>query len=155
MAGFTVTVESTLREDWGKATVSLVRAVRAAVRSGAEEAVAEARRTHRYKDRTGNLTRSIHAGPLLESVFGAEIEIIAGAEYASFVEEGTHPHEILPRRAKMLHWEEPQGDHHFASKVNHPGTKPYAFMGDAYLKAERVIEREIEVAAARIGSELP
>ncbi len=44
-----------------------------------------------------------------------------------FVHWGTKPHEIRPRRRKVLRW--PAGDEFvFARKVRHPG-----YEGDAYL----------------------
>src|SRR5262249_14614796 len=47
------------------------------------------------------------------------------ASYAGFVEFGTKPHTILPKRAKALYW--PGADHPVA-RVNHPGTKSNPFM---------------------------
>ena len=48
--------------------------------------------------RTGNLGRSIGIGSVTPTV----VETIAGANYATFVELGTRPHEIVPKRAKVL-----------------------------------------------------
>lgn len=71
------------------------------------------------------------------------------AGYASYVEEGTKAHEILAKPGGFLHWEHPQGDHHFARRVMHPGTTSLPFMAFAYTKAEAVIIREIEISIAR------
>jgi hypothetical protein len=148
---YQVTLESTLREDFGHACQLLVYGIRGAVDKACEEGADEARRTHLYKDRTGTLTKSI--GDRLTSIgaLGAEGVIEATAPYAKFVEGGTKPHHIVPRRARMLAWEGEggQGDWHFARSVQHPGTQPLPFMGPAYLKAERVLEREVWLAAER------
>lgn len=47
------------------------------------------------------------------------------ASYAPLVEFGTKPHVILPKTAKALFW---PGAAHPVARVNHPGTKPNAFM---------------------------
>ena len=81
---------------------------------------------------------------LPSDVDGAQFgEIRAGMEYASYVEEGTRPHMIYPKRATVLSWIGYDGTRVFARWVNHPGSKPYPFMHHAYLKCERVMVREI------------
>ena len=103
----------------------------------------------------------------------AEGVIEATRPYASFVEEGTAPHEIRPkegegfegplqkgqsRRKKddigthrvALRWVD-GGTTHFAKVVHHPGTPSLPFIGPAVLKAERVIVREVEIAEARVA----
>lgn len=122
------------------------RIVAAAVREGAAEAV----RVHQYRDRTGNLTKSIHGEMTFATKGSAEGEIVADAKYASFVENGTRPHDIRPRNAKALRWVD-AGGVHFARVVHHPGTKPYPFMGPAYLKAEAVLETEAGVVMSEIA----
>jgi hypothetical protein len=58
------------------------------------------------------------------------------ASYASYVEFGTKPHTILPKDKKALFW---PGAAHPVRSVNHPGTKPNAFM-------ERIVtESESEI----------
>lgn len=42
--------------------------------------------------------------------------------YAASVHEGSEPHAILPRRARMLRWPGPGGDV-FAASVRHPGNR--------------------------------
>jgi len=151
-----------------------VRLVTVAAKEGADEAI----RVHQYRDRTGALTRSI-SGRYLSSQMGADGaeatgEIVANATYASFVDGGTEPHEIRPkfdavgpvRRGQSrrssddvgthriaLRWIGGDGAVHFARVVHHPGSKPYPFMGPAYLRAERVMEREFEVIAAEFAAQ--
>lgn len=97
----------------------VVRAVERAVVEGAGEAY----QRHTYQDQTGNLTDSIDArmtdeGGEDEYTTGAAGVIEAKAPYASFVENGTSRSKARP------------------------------FMSFAYEKAERVLEREIEIACA-------
>lgn len=118
------------------------------------EGAKEARSTHRYQDRTGTLTDKTTGRLVSTSEGAAEGEIVADTPYAAYVSDGTRPHDIEPRRATSLRWEDAQGAH-FAKKVHHPGTQADPFMGNAYLKAERVLEREAEVvlekAAEKFG----
>lgn len=49
---------------------------------------------------------------------------------AMFVHEGTRPHIIRPRNAKVLRYWLGSGAVVFAMKVNHPGTRPNRFLVD-------------------------
>ncbi len=75
-----------------------------------------------FTPRTGFLQQSIGWRPL--SKFRAKVFV--NAKYASFVEYGTQPHVIKPKKRKALRWEE-EGQQFFAKKVFHPGNKPYPF----------------------------
>lgn len=57
----------------------------------AEAVAATARAEHPYTDRTGDLTASIQALPAQGSAMGGTLHglVMAGTEYASFVEKGT------------------------------------------------------------------
>jgi hypothetical protein len=152
---FNVTMESTLARDYGIAMQLVVAGIKGAVSNACEEGAAEARSTHKYKDRTGNLTRSIGDRLINIEAYGAEGVIEATADYASYVEHGTKPH-VIPKggaqKGVLLAWEGDggSGDWHFAREVHHPGQRtPLPFMGAAYLKAERVLERDIEVAVQK------
>jgi hypothetical protein len=160
-----------LERDWRDALEVVSDGVRKGVRLAVEEGPDEARRLHQYKDRSGKLTRSIKGRVLVSAPGGAVGEIIARPRYASFVENGTRPHDIWPktgygtmgplrpgqsrRRLKdvgthrvALRWVGPDGRFRFARMVRHPGSKPHPFMSFAFLKAERVVLREIERAVA-------
>ena len=76
--------------------------------------------------RTGNLKRSIILAPS-----DYEYAIQVGAGYGEYVEFGTSPHIITPKRAKALHWIS-EGKHIFRKKVHHPGTKGQYFMKRAF-----------------------
>lgn len=96
---------------------------------------------HLVPRKTGNLDRTIRAGALSDD----RALILAGGirdvGYAAYVEFGTGPHVIVPRKAKALAW---GGDRrlsgslrkgaratNFAMRVNHPGSraKPYLVPG--------------------------
>ncbi|MHC1624033.1 MAG: HK97-gp10 family putative phage morphogenesis protein [Candidatus Methanospirareceae archaeon] len=71
--------------------------------------------------RTGLLRSSIEKGG-----FGNVLYVSMGnarAYYAPFVEYGTRPHVIYPRRAQALRFEV-RGQVIFAKYVRHPGSKP-------------------------------
>jgi HK97 gp10 family phage protein len=138
-----------LMRDAADADRVLSDGIRHSVADACEEGAAEARSVHRWKNRTGQLEASIHARVEVSTPGGASGVIEAAAPYASYLEEGTPPHVIEARHAPALHWVDDSGEHHFAKRVNHPGTKPSPFMGPAYQKAERVVERDVEVAAEK------
>jgi len=71
--------------------------------------------------RTGVLRASIEKGGL-----GNQLYVSMGnarAYYAPYVEYGTRPHVIYPRRAQALRFEV-RGKTVFAKYVRHPGTRP-------------------------------
>ena len=151
-----------------------------AVENAAREGAAEARSVGKFKDRTGELRRNIHAEKISEGPRGARWKIVSPVPYSIFVEKGTKAHQIWPKaghafngplrqgqsrratgpgphehivgRGLALRWKGSDGTVHFAAMVNHPGSKAYAFMGPAAMKAERVLYRDIEVMRARLGT---
>jgi len=67
-------------------------------------------------------------------ISGVALEFGSNVPYAKFVEDGTPPHLILPRRATRLRFESRGGDIVYSPYVHHPGTKPNPF-------ARRAVER--------------
>jgi hypothetical protein len=59
------------------------------------------------------------------------VEVSANTEYAIFVHEGTGPHPIVPRTAKVLRFPTRGGRIVYTTKVNHPGTDAQPFLMDA------------------------
>lgn len=136
------------------------QAVRATLLAGRKEAKARARK------RTGKLRREITV--LFDVPVGrtSEGQLVAPTYYASFLEEGTEPHDIWPkeghgfkgptRRGQSRRDITDIGTHRvalrfrvrgkfvFARMVHHPGSKPYPFMGPAFLKMERMLPAELE-----------
>jgi phage gpG-like protein len=117
------------------------------------QATANAKRNvHR---RTGNLGRSIRPGALTDSYTIVQ----ASANYAAYEEFGTRAHVIRPRRASRLAFPAAGsarlsgsvrrgGSLIFATKVNHPGTKPHPFLVPGAKKAvSDVIGAEVVVRA--------
>ncbi len=121
-----------------RAEKALVEEIHEAVEIGVDAAVAHAKATHPYKDRTGALTGSIVGDHGIRDENGATGYFEAAAAHASYVEEGTPPHEIEARNAQALHWIN-EGGEHFARKVQHPGTAPMPFLAPAALVAEDAI----------------
>ena len=88
--------------------------------------------------RTGRLRGSIRAEePRIFSLRGS-VKVGSDLEYAAFVNDGTRPHIIRPRRAQVLRFTV-GGRTVFAKVVHHPGTRPRPFL-------DRALR---EVAAAR------
>lgn len=144
MLTFEIENEAEVRAAWAEALGKISDGIGRGVRLGVEEGAAEARRVHRYKDRTGKLTASTR-GRMETVTRGGAVGILqATRRYASYVEGGTRPHVIVPKKKRALRWVDEAGVH-FAKRVHHPGTQPFPFMGPALLKAERVILREVEI----------
>jgi hypothetical protein len=97
-------------------------------------AVAEAKRL--VPRQTGTLARSIGPGSLTPAF--AIVQARAG--YAAYVELGTKPHVIRPKRKRVLAWAATAGGSRlsgrprkgatmrFAKVVHHPGTKPNPYL---------------------------
>lgn len=98
------------------------------IRAGLTEAALYLERqvVRRTPKKTGALAASIHGrvvGP-----FSAEVK--TSLEYGSIVEEGSRPHAIVPRRAKVLAFDA-GGGRVFVRRVRHPGTKGRHMFRDA------------------------
>ena len=143
--------ENELRFAWGQVVGIIKRGTMGAVSKAVKEGAREARTKHTFKNRTRALERSIEGFVVGWTDSGNMYVgyIRAGAKHASFVEYPTRAHEIKIRKANWLHWVDDAGDHHFAKKVRHPGTKGQPFMHLAYYKAERVLIREAEITLKR------
>ncbi len=169
---FTCTVDLSAFRKAARLSIEAVHTgVRDAARNAAEEGAEHAKAVGRFKDITGHLRKSIVAEFLSSNVSSAKWMILAGADYAAFVEYGTKPHEIWPKaghgskgplrngqtrratgkgphehvvgRGRALRWVN-GGKTFFAAMVHHPGSASSPFMGPAYLKAEAVLYRDLE-----------
>jgi hypothetical protein len=80
--------------------------------------------------RTGMLKRDITKN--WTNGVGGDLAIRVGStrRYAEWHHEGTRPHVIRPKNAKVLRWTNKQGKSVFARVVHHPGTKPNRFLTD-------------------------
>lgn len=111
------------------------RAVRAELNRFASRDVArvarevEARAKQLAPVDTGRLRASISAQPRV-TFRGPTVRVTADVNYATFVENGTRPHVIRPRRAQVLKFKV-GGRTVYAKVVHHPGTKGVHFMAKA------------------------
>lgn len=136
-----------LLENAARADAVLVDTVKRAVVVGVMTGANTARSDHRFVNRTGKLERSIGWRIVKETERGGEGQFYANAPYASFVDGGTRPHEIRPRRAAALVFFV-DGQKVVTQLVRHPGTRPEGFMGNATLAAQR--EMELEIRKGRV-----
>jgi hypothetical protein len=159
-------------DDFERALTEADRALSNGVHTGVARAVddgaREAREAHRFKNQTGTLEGSIAGYVITSAPGGAEGVIKADAPYASFVDAGTAPHLIYPKAGQDFVGPLPKGqsrrrgaggglltfigsDGHWVSVhvVHHPGTPVDGFFCRAYLKAERVVLREIEIGVEK------
>lgn len=82
--------------------------------------------------RTGNLARSFRRRNATQR------KATVAAHYSAFfVDAGSVAHEIRPKRAKRLAWQDRRGRTIFASKVQHPRTRPRPFRDRAAREALR------------------
>lgn len=83
------------------------------------------------KNQTGTLRRSIHGEATADGDTGVVGTVGTNVSYAKYFETtGTKPHDIVPVRAKALHWVS-GGQDFFAKRVHHPGFPPRPFLRPA------------------------
>ena len=125
--------------------VATMRAVSMAAREGAEAA----RNGHQFTNRTGKLEASIQGKNNTSGSDDYRSEIVASEHYASYVENGRGPvSRFDPGGLRLaLRFQNQNGEFIFRVRVRAAAPKP--FMGIAYLKAERVLQREVENGVAR------
>jgi len=116
----------------------LRRAAQRGLKDAIEAAAKSARDTALFNDVTGGLRKSI-----TERVGDLEGEVAANAKYARFVECGTDPHEIKPKRKQALRFVQ-NGRVVFARSVMHPGTKARPFMGTAADVGQQVLDYGVD-----------
>jgi len=90
-----------------------------------------------FTPRTGHLQGSVGFRMKSENV----AVVFAEAKYAPFVEFGTRPHVILPKRKKALRFFK-DGKEVIVKKVNHPGSKPYPFFYADMERRKKEVARE-------------
>lgn len=134
---------SDVRRACAEGNAHLLRIARQAPVDAAVEGQSRAIANRRYQDRTGKLSGTAFVSPPSESEGGSEVKMIWPVPYASFVDGGTKPHEIRPKRRAFLRFGDASAPI-FARVVKHPGTRPYSFAGEAAQIAERVLVRDVE-----------
>ena len=79
---------------------------------------------------TGRLRSSIRADPPRVFSLRGSVTVGSDLEYAAMVNDGTKPHVIRPKNAKVLRFNV-GGQVVFARVVNHPGTRARPFLDRA------------------------
>ena len=90
-----------------------------------------------WKDRLSHARQSINSG--VEARGNTFIMYVAhGVRYGRYLEQGTRPHVILPKRKKALYW---NGAEHPVKRVNHPGTRKYPAIVPAAQAGQEELKR--------------
>lgn len=113
------------------------RAAQRALRTAIEATEDHARGTRLFNDRTGATRGSISG-----EVTGYDGRVTAGGA-ATWLENGTRPHEIRPRNARTLVFQA-NGATVFARAVHHPGTAERPFMQQARDQGEQALDYGID-----------
>lgn len=79
---------------------------------------------------TGQLRASHRSGHVVVTGDKVSADIVAEQDYSLAVHEGSRPHVIRPRRARVLTWGKGAG-RVFATSVNHPGSRPRPWLLNA------------------------
>jgi hypothetical protein len=87
--------------------------------------IARARQNFAKHSDSGDTIRGLRS-----RIVGEGVEFYDRAPGGFFVEHGTRPHTIRPKRAKALRWVGPSGPI-FAKKVEHPGTRAQPWLAPA------------------------
>lgn len=156
---------------------AIVTGMHTAIKAGAEAGRDASKSSTLFKDHSGRLRSEIVARLLERDSRSVTWEILSGAPYSRYVEEGTQPHDIRPKaahglkgplrqgqtrratgkgphehivgRGRALRWVDGGGTH-FAAVVHHPGTSPRPFAGQGYTAAERRIYAELDLMLERV-----
>lgn len=142
---FTATVEGAdqLASTWQRVVSTVRVGAERATGIGAKEGAGEARTHHQFRNRTGDLERSIQSRTIGWAGDTYKAEITAKMKYASYVEEGRGP--VVAKPGSMLRLVI-GGRVFFRKSVKAAAARP--FMGLAYTKCEAVMLRELEVGIA-------
>ena len=117
---------TSIKEKLAKLQALLPAAIENALLETSEEGVRIATTKTYYTSRGSN---GLKDNTYWKRISGNHYQIIANKPYASFVNFGTRPHVIYPKKSKLLHFKI-NGKDVYAKYVNHPGTKPYPFFSN-------------------------
>lgn len=136
-----------LLDSFDQVDEELGRHIPVALKAAGDRIAAQAKETHEYTDRSGQLTNSIDA----EQVAGSwsadnlEVSVAAGAPHAAAIEFGAKAHVIKPRYKKALRIPI-EGGFRFAKGVQHPGNRPYRYLRNALEAVMPDAEEEVTAA---------
>ena len=102
---------------------------------------------HKYKTKSGQLSRSILYKVQNDGMSGAARLDSGVAPYGKYQHDGTPAHEIKAKTVKALHWVS-GGVNRFAKAINHPGIKPDQFLYRAFNRNKDAIVKRIDAALA-------
>jgi hypothetical protein len=114
------------------------QAAHLALRAAMDVAVASAKGTTLYKDRSGETRKSVHA-----EMVGPMRGFVEAKGASRFLENGTPPHEIVARKAQALRFVV-NGETIFRRMVRHPGTAERPFMRIARDEAQKAADYAAE-----------
>lgn len=97
----------------------------------------------------GNLRQSIKYKP-----YGTGYVVWVNANYGIYVDQGTKPHVILPKKGRFLTFKGRDGNWVRTTRVNHPGTRATHFFTNAVKSAETYANSEMKNALGRIANKL-
>jgi HK97 gp10 family phage protein len=98
----------------------------------------------------GNLRQSIR----YQMLPGASARVTVNAKYGLWVDQGTKPYVILPRRKSFLAFKTKDGNWIRTKRVNHPGIKAQPYFSNAVKNAEGFANKQMQDAADRIFNTL-
>lgn len=133
-------------EGWTQALGKLAAGIVGAVEEACHEGADEARRTHRYVDRTGDATRTTRGEVMSIRSDSAQGRLICDVPYGKILADGSRPHRIEPKDPDGYLAFQQDGQWRRSKGVNHPGTRPDPFMDLAMAKADRVLETAVDQA---------
>lgn len=122
----------------------LDKSVRQIVRVAARSAQREILSTTAFKGTS--LRRSFR----VTQVGDYEQTLSTGKQHASYIEDGSPPHEIRARNAKALRFVS-GGETVFRKVVHHPGTKPTKFFEHATEVASQKMTAALDAEAIKLG----
>jgi len=93
--------------------------------------IVEVAAVRQARSRSGILRHGIHSAWIPSPEGNAARAIGSEVSHALVHHEGSRPHVIKPRNAKILRWVNKQGHVVFANSVRHPGTKANRYLLDS------------------------
>ncbi|TXG76783.1 hypothetical protein E6Q11_04075 [Candidatus Dojkabacteria bacterium] len=100
----------------------------------------------RAPHRTGTLQRSV-----LFTVDYPTAKVSVQEKYGSYIEDGTRPHDIVPKNKKALFW---KGAYSPYKRVHHPGTKAKPFFKPGVEASENKVKDIFTGVLERLTREL-
>lgn len=132
--------------------VRAINDLQAGLRNGAHQALVAAVTAAHDSARTTDLFKDGPDARLRKSIIKGVPDAFSGfikaggseAKYARFVENGTPPHDIAPKKAKALRFTV-SGQTFFRKVVHHPGTAERPFMARAAAVGEQALDYGTEL----------